>query len=320
MIRILSIDSPGLGGVAWWRNVRPLTELQRKWPDIQVRFVGEGASVHEIMSCDMVIMYRPVTDESLQFIKNCKVLGKKVIVDLDDNLWRLPEGHPSEADYKYYARQLNEIYAHADGVWCSTDPLMDFADARDGRGVVVPNAVLESDLPDRPSPYKGIVCWRGGIEQFNDITSPEAIEQFRANRERFKHWFFWGWQPAQMRGDNVRLMRRVEVVKYIFGLRDNGINLLWKPLQESQFNDAKSNIAFLEATLAGGVCVTNYAPGKPGWEWAVDSFTDNPDFIASQWKASRDAVVEHYNLDKINAIRYHHILRVLGLEGKTVSA
>ena len=312
LIRILAVDSPKFTGVTYWRNLRPLTELQRKYTNLQIKFVSEEVPVFELMQADVVIMFRPITPKSLQFIENCKspLLNIKVIIDIDDNLWRLPPGHPAENDYNEAAQTLRKIYSLADGVWCSTDPLMDFADARDGRGVVVANAVLERDLPAHPSPYKGHVCWRGTSEQMADICSPEAVAEFEANKDRFRRWFFWGWQPGQLRGANTQQIGRVDPLVYMAGLANAGINLMWKPLQENQFNDAKSNIAWIEATLAGGVCVTNYAH-KPGWEMAIDHFTDNADFIASQWQASRDWIIEHYNLEKVNAIRYAHILKTL---------
>lgn len=310
MIRILSIDNPNADGVSWWRNLRPLTELQRAHPDLHITFLGENAPLHEIMAADLVIMYRPVTPKSLGFIEQCRVLGKKVIIDIDDNLWRLPPGHPAESDYKEHAQTLHKIYAMADGIWCSTDHIMDFADARDGRGVVVANAVLPDDLPDQPAPYRGIVCWRGSIVQHADIESDEALQVFRENADRFHRWVFWGYHPGSMRAKNADVKRRIGVVEYIVGLPQTGINIMWKPLQENQFNDAKSNIAWIEATLAGGVCVTNYA-GKPGWEWAMSEFSTEWEQLIGVLAKSREAIIEHYNLLKVNEIRYNHILKVL---------
>lgn len=313
MIRILVVDQPRLTGVTWWRNLRPLSELQRKYTNLKITFTTEDATVFELMNTDLVIMFRPISTKSLQFIEGIKShpFNIKVILDIDDNLWRLPPGHPAEADYTEAAQTIRKIYALADGIWCSTEPLMYFTDALDGRGVVVPNAILPSDLPDKPSPYKGTVCWRGGSEQQADVCSDEAVNMFNENREKFRQWFFWGWQPGQMRGANTKQLKRVDPIQYVSQLPVSGINIMWKPLQDNEFNDAKSNIAWIEATIAGGVCVTNYAPHKPGWEMAIDHFTDNPDFIASQWAASRDWILEHYNLQKINALRYAHILKVL---------
>lgn len=263
------------------------------------------------MQADMIVMYRPVRTKSLEFIEKVKTLGKKIILDIDDNLWRIPPGHPNEIEYIEYGENLRKIYALADGIWCSTDPLMDFADARCGRGVVVPNAILAQDLPDKPCPYNGIVCWRGSSANMMDICNPDAVQLFEENRDRFNRWFFWGWWPPVMRGQKIGIKKYDETVEYMAGLRHTGINTMWKPLQVNQFNDSKSNIAWIEATMAGGICVTNYA-GKPGWEMAVDKFSDNADFIAHQWELSKDWVLQHYNLKKVNEVRYQHIIKTLG--------
>lgn len=312
MIRILSIDSPDVDGVSWWRNIRPLTELQRANKDIQIKFAGENVTLHDLMQTDIVIMFRPTSDKSLKFLENCKnrLFSTKVIIDIDDNLWRLPPGHPSEADYAANETNLRKIYAMADGIWCSTESIMPYADALDGRGVVVKNAVLERDFPTKPARYNSLACWRGSQSQFADIENRDSIEWFERSADMFKKWLFWGYYPASMRKMNTAGMRRVDLIQYISSLPTSGINVMWKPLQENEFNDAKSNIAWLEATLAGGICVTNYA-GKKEWEMACPEFSNNEDFIAHQWKLSRDWAIDKYNLEGINKTRYNHILSLL---------
>ena len=315
MIRILVVDSPAGGGVMWWRNLRPLTEMAKTYPNLKIRFTTEKVTtLEELMNTDVVIMFRPVTSQSKSFLETCKrsVFNIKVILDIDDNLWRLPPGHPGELDYLQNENHLRQIYALADGIWCSTDTLMDFADARDGRGIVVPNAVLPRELPSKPSKYNGVVCWRGDAGQLADIVTDDTVEAFTANYERFK-WLFWGYWPKPFRGGNCKgIPRTRDVAEYIDSLPTVGINMMWKPLEDNVFNDAKSNIAWIEATMAGAVCVTNYA-GKPGWEWAIDHFTDNDDFIVSQWEASKAAILRYYNLEDVNEKRYQHILKVLGV-------
>lgn len=312
MIRIIAIDAGRADGVSFWRNLRPLTELQRTYPNVQIKFMDEKVPLHELMQTDLVIMFRPVRPESLKFIENVKnhLFNTKLIVDIDDNLWRLPPGHPHEIDYAEHAQGLRKIYSMADGIWCSTEAIMPFADAMDGRGVVVPNAVLGRDLPDKPSPYKGVVMWRGSLANFDDIESDLAFEQFLENQPKFARWFFMGYYPKRLRAINTKGLPHVDVVKYMSGLREIGLNVMWKPLQDNEFNASKSNIAWIESVLAGGICVTNFS-GRAGWEMAVDKFTDNPDFIAHQWALSRDWILEHYNLKKVNEIRYQHILKTL---------
>ena len=313
MIRILVIDSPQIDGVSFWRSVKPLTELQRAYPNISCDFVGENVDLRKLMAADLIIMFRPIRPRSLEFLKKLKnpIFKAKIILDIDDNLWRIPPGHPNEIDFAEYADTLQQIYSLADGIWCSTDPLIDFTDARDGRGVVVPNAVMARDLPEKPIDYRGIVCWRGSISNRMDIDSAEAEAVFTENRERFNRWVFWGYAPLNMRGEDVAWKGSVEAVEYMGSLPNIGINIMWKPLQENEFNDAKSNIAWIEATMAGGVCVSNYA-GKPGWEMALEKFSDNPDFIAHQWRISKEWILKHYNLEKVNELRYQHIIKTLG--------
>ena len=312
MIRIIAIDSIRADGVSYWRNLRPLTELQRAHPNIQVRFMDEKVSLSDLMQTDLVIMFRPVREDSLKFIENVKsrIFNCKLILDIDDNLWRLPPGHPHEIEYTEHAQTLRKIYSMADGIWCSTEAIMPFADAMYGRGVVVPNAVLERDLPEKPSAYKGVVMWRGSIANFDDIESDHAFEQFQENQAKFSRWFFMGYYPKRLRDINTKGLPPVDVARYMSNLLDIGANVMWKPLCENEFNASKSNIAWIEATIAGGICVTNFA-GKPGWEMAVDKFTDNPDFIAHQWGVSRDWILEHYNLEKVNRMRYDHIIKIL---------
>lgn len=312
LIRILAVDSLKTDGVSYWRCVRPLTELQRTHPNIDVKFVGENVTDRELMAADLVIMYRPVRSASLKFIETCKslVFNTKVIVDIDDNLWRIPPGHPNEIDYLTFAENMRSIYSMADGVWCSTPSLLDFTDSRDGRGTVIPNAILEKDLPDSPSRYRGMACWRGSIAQFMDIYSDEADSAFRDNHDKYNIWYFWGYWPYNMRTEKTRYGGYRDTAEYMSMLGTSGINVMWKPLADIEFNHAKSNIAWIEATMAGAICVTNFA-GRPGWEWAIDKFTNNEDFIASQWAASREAIVKHYNLKKVNELRYESIIKTL---------
>jgi hypothetical protein len=315
MIRIISIDDKNADGVSWWRNLRPLTELQRTHDDVQIEFLSDDVKLQKLMSADLIIMFRPIRPKTLQFLENCKkeLFNTKIILDIDDNLWRIPPGHPCETEYAEYGDTLRRIYALADGIWCSTDAIMPFADALDGRGMVIPNAVLPSDLPDKPAPWLGRVCWRGSIAQFMDIYSEDAQKQFIDNQDKFNHWLMYGYYPANIRGHNVRGKSSVPVFEYMESLKHLGINIMWKPLEDNQFNAAKSNIAWIEATISGGVCVTNFA-GRPGWEMAIDKFTDNQDFVASQWAASKEWILKHYNLCTVNELRYLHILSVLGMK------
>ncbi len=81
--------------------------------------------------------------------------------------------------------------------------------------------------------------------------------------------------------------------------------MIWKPLQKTQFNASKSNIAWIEATMAGGVCTTNFWERK---EWAnALSFFPDEDEVQEAWERSRDSIVDNYNLREVNKRRFETI-------------
>ena len=182
MIRIIAIDSIKADGVSYWRNLRPLTELQRAHPNIQVRFMDEKVSLSDLMQTDLVIMFRPVREESLRFIENVKsrIFNCKLILDIDDNLWRLPPGHPHEIEYTEHAQTLRKIYSMADGIWCSTEAIMPFADAEEakgkgGRGAVLwPLRYALSGRERSPDPFT-IIAILGPSESSTRIQKAIAI-------------------------------------------------------------------------------------------------------------------------------------------------
>jgi hypothetical protein len=78
---------------------------------------------------------------------------------------------------------------------------------------------------------------------------------------------------------------------------------MWKPLLPSVFNDGKSNIAWLEATMGGGACVTNYA-GKSGWETCLPDFDFTESVIHDAWRASCEKILNDHNLYDQARVRY----------------
>ena len=308
--KILVVDSPDVDGVVFWRNLLPLCQMAKDYADLEFKFVSEEAKLYDLLSADVAIFFRPVKEKTLNFIRTCKakMIGLKVIIDLDDNLWRLPPGHPSELDYLKHQDSLNSIYAIADAVWCSTEPLLPYADAMDGRGFVIPNAIRLNMLPDRPARFTGRICWRGGSSQIDDITAPHAIEFYNENKALFSEWVFWGYWPREYHVPGCKAIPRMDLINYMNALPNSGINAMWKPLVDNEFNDAKSNIAFLEATMAGGVCFTNYA-FKPGWEkcFSVIGEPLNESFVADAWEDSVEFIKDRHDVREINKIRYESI-------------
>ena len=95
-------------------------------------------------------------------------------------------------------------------------------------------------------------------------------------------------------------------------LRAFQFNAVWKPLANEPFNHAKSNIAWLEAVMSGGYCVTNFA-SRPGWEFAWPKMLKY-DAACELWQASKEHAIKHYNIVNTAHQRAASIFRLLGIK------
>lgn len=299
-----------MDGVIWWRDARPFLALDKMYGDkLEIHHVSESVDLRILMPADVVVMFRPTTEKAFNFLKICRRFGAKIILDIDDDLWHIPATHPDFGHFSEYRERLHEIYGFADTVWTSTEHLLYAADCLD-RGEVMQNAVLPEELPDRSLPWKSVAAWRGHSKHISDLMSAETQEWYRRSAPIYEHFVFAGYFPPLPHGANARFVKGVDAITYFVTLRQGFANVIWKPLEECKFNDGKSNIAAIEATMGGGVCVTNYA-GKPGWEFALPEFTNDPDEIAAAWEKARDCILGDYNLLEVTERRFKSIVNLV---------
>jgi len=213
--------------------------------------------------------------------------------------------HPKHLEFEAQKEIFRECYALADWVWCSTEQLQ-FAMDCIGRSSVMPNAVLPEDLPDKPAPWRGIACWRGSIMAKDDVENDDAREIYKNYAPLYNRFVWFGYTPNLPHGTNFVARKSVDTLSYFFGLRNSGVNVTWKPMRDNLFNRAKSNIAWIEATMGGGICVTNFAL-EPGWEHCVSVLDFHRDYIPELWEQSREAILEDYNLVTVNEMRFADI-------------
>lgn len=307
-IKILVVDDIALDGVGWWRNSKPFGALEKLYGQyLEVHQATENVDARILETVDVVVRFRPCSKKSLEFLEVCKEFGTKIILDVDDNLWKIPLGHPLFLDGMAFGDLLHEIYGLADRIWCSTDELRyQIGDLE--RCEVMQNAILPSDMPERPAKWTASAMWRGHEKQVADLLSRSSYDWFEKNREKYK-WTFAGYVPDFPFKGDVRFQAKMQPLAYFLSLKKSETNIVWKPMTENPFNDAKSNIALLEAAMAGGVCVTNYA-GKRGWETA---FADFPEEAAAtaQFYIAREEIEENFNLREVTERRFQSIIELV---------
>lgn len=294
MIKCLVIDQPGVNAVSWWRFFRPFAEMKRQHPGRFDFSFKRNLEPPDLFGSDVVILSRPNDQKTLDYVKRAKDIGlSKIIYDLDDAITNLPFYHDQFVYHRNRTNIAHQLFELSDLFWVSTDALRyEVGDLN--RAMVVPNAVYEWDLPHEASPDRGLWMWRGKGMQKEDVyqAGVEVYEQIKAKPRR---WVFWGCLPNIGHLDNVIVEEYdTDTQSYFAKLKNARFNGVWKPLVECHFNDCKSNISWIEATMSGGVCLTNYA-GKLAWENAVSEFPTYDEAV-EVWSKSRDRIVQDFNL------------------------
>jgi hypothetical protein len=128
-------------------------------------------------------------------------------------------------------------------------------------------------------------------------------------------------------GMRAERRKAVDIVDYHAILARMMPRIVVVPLSDSVFNHGKSNIAWIEATFAGGVCL---APDWPEWHRpGVVNYKDRDEFFAklielmawsdeqidANWKLSRDYIEKQLTIKTTNAQRSAIIDDLEGMAG-----
>jgi len=326
MIKILCIEPRQLTPVGYWRVFKPFEEMRRLFPGVfEIEYKSEKLDYADISGADVIFMTRPHKMESFEWIREAKMTkGILFVMDMDDDLLDMPREHPLFADFKKRRKIIENHMKIADFLWYSTEYLM----KKYGKGMHVPNAVDISLLPEKPAPDRRKIMWRGSSIQMHDLLSGQAM--FDKIQLRARHFGFIGFLPPfynykldvyDLETSLADTSNEPHIVNYpiidntsayLKQLQIDQWNYVWKPLMDHGFNEAKSNIAWIEATISGGVCLTNFA-GRVQWEHSTAEILHH-DAACELWAKSCEVIRKDYNLQATAQLRAVSIIQALKLE------
>jgi len=317
-IRILIANAPeDIGGVTCWRMFWPLAHLEARYHDaLEIRYSRGTIFPFEFYQTDILLCYRPSEPAHLAVMEEAKRVGCKILLDYDDDLLHMQPGHPGYWKLGTRSAIVRQALVLADAVWTSTDALRDVYGHQNT--TVVPNAVLPEQIAPHPADFRRkTFVWAGSDAHREDVDVFPDL--YRALLRRADHFMWMNFMPtwaaniSKEKNTMVSLVPWVHTEQYFDFLQKNGVSAIWKPLLSNQFNKGKSNIAWITATVVGAVCLTNQA-GQPGWEYAVSEFPKTYELFENIWKESRQAILDKYNLNTWNDVRYTSLLKLANRE------
>lgn len=287
---------------SWYRSYGPLSRLTKEYDNIDIIDLPvKEINYKTLLPLTTVLILRPNSPGQLELVKLCNRLSIRVWIDLDDNLFEIPINNPA-----YYAYRntdiLEQCLKKADIVTVSTAHLSKVI--KDKTGVnshVINNAIDEIRLDITPRDMN--IVWRGSATHYADL---EIYKDVFTKLSTKYTLHFMGVAPIW------KINYMYHAGQNLFDFYESFKNLkptfLLYPLEENNFNYSKSNIAFLEATQAGAVTMTNLHTTE--WNW--NSILHDPeifekesleDIYTNYLENSVKIVNKYYNINDINQSR-----------------
>ena len=246
--------------------------------------------------------------------------GKKVtmVVDQDDNIFEIPWGN---AALFYWPRTRVEkqaqLLATADWIVASTEPLKNYLTRFNENVVVIPNMIDPKDwnlTRKRKKNKKVKIGWVFSPTHIPDL--PVINEALCDVMEEMKDVAEFEMMGGETRifGFEYKSPKPCPFAEYPKRLEELNWDISIGPLTDNKFNESKSNIKFLESTMAGAAFVgSNVYPysrsienGKTGflagsknqWKNALRKLITNEKLRKEMVENARKVVLEEYNIEK----------------------
>lgn len=216
---------------------------------------------------DVVFMQRPYQGVAVKMAQYCREINLPLWIDFDDYLLEIPKDNKSHQLFSVPEIQKNIVSTIqlANVVTVSTQKLKESFSELNNNIHVIPNAFNDKLFTYRVSKIKTnkTVMWRGS--DTHNIDMFYYGDQIYKCQEKYKDWNFmyFGWNPWFIPDtQNKKFVSATDPVLYFKQLYKLAPRIMQVPLVRSLFNECKSNIAFIEGTFAGAVCLV------PDWqEW-----------------------------------------------------
>jgi glycosyltransferase involved in cell wall biosynthesis len=271
-------------------------------PDSLFLFRMERLDLRELQEYEVIVVQRQVTPQNYMALKKLKDYGKKLIYDLDDDVWSLPASNPAQQMFKMVENGFGECMKWVDVITVSTQTLKGVVTAKlphlKQEVLVTPNAI-DFDL-FQPSTLerdddKVILGWAGSNTHDGDMTEiSSVIPDLLKKYPKLYVEFVGGAAPKRLRGmDRVTSRPWVPVGEFANRFSSWSWDISMAPLNSIRFNNSKSNIKMLESAAVGIPCVvSNVRPyyefcslGGKELEWLLCDTTRD-------WKTKLEKLIE----------------------------
>jgi len=287
-------------GCWFYRNHIPGKALQRKGHEVLWIALNSGKGFPDkIMKFpDTVIFSRTYPIDPLMRLREFKKMGKRVIYEVDDNLWDVNPENPSYAISEEKRRQYEHLMGECDAITTTTPFLAKILKKFNKNGFICPNAVNRDSFnlkKDRPPKDRLRIGYTGASSHWKDLSLiPDVLLELQKKYDfdfviqgmtgRPLECEIWGYERVLEYGlqpekkDNLESAidwwHRIQNLKFFHVpfyppvmypslLNSLSIDIGLAPLLENRFNSSKSAVKFYEyATVGAATLASKVTPYK----------------------------------------------------------
>ncbi len=307
---------------SFWRAIGPFNELERQGL-INVIRGTYNESWTTLRRADMAFFQRPMSKRCKEQIFMAKDVGLKIWIDLDDYSV-IPEYHPVFDVYEneFDERLFFKYMLLADAVTVSTEFLKNHYLQYSNVIEIVPNAINDYWLSFKKPQQNNIIFLRGGDHHDHDMYFYKNAIIELSNKHSMKV-IICGSNPIyfQQEIDNYSYAGNFNLHGYFAYILRFKPAIFALPFINCEFNRGKSNIGFLEATLAGGTSLTPswYNLDKYSFSYSdYDTFYSNleemiinPELCKEKHSNAVKLVKDEYLLSNVNKKRIDIIKKLI---------
>lgn len=223
---------------------------------------------------DLVYMQKPQSNMAVSTAKYLKLLKVKLWIDWDDDYLNIPVYHFFVLQLQADRENIVKLAELADVITVSTASLAKSYSEYNKNVIVIPNAIPKALFEKTKYNSTGDLFWRGSYLHFpNVIHYAQEIQSVIDSGAKIK---FMGLNPFFLK--SYTMLPEMELYNYFDNYKRVSPLFTFVVLINDVFNQGRSNISWIEATMAGTVCLA------PEWhEWklpGIITYNSREDFIS----------------------------------------
>jgi hypothetical protein len=323
--------APAIGdGTSFYRLAGVIPYLEIEHGDINIKDISNNKYLdwYDFIGQDILIFQRPCTELHFAAIKMARNMGLKIVIDYDDDLFNIPQDNPVHISFEALKETMKSICTIADLIWTSTEAIKDTVSKWNSKVTVIPNAHNDYLLPVSKKKEFNLdtkkVAYRGGVTHEVDVYS--KVEEWSSiiNNNKDYDFYFLGARFMYLEslcGDNYNVMVGMHIIDYFKFFSELNPNIFIYTLKDTQFNKAKSNISWIEATYAGASVIApsflpefERMPGVITYNKHMSNVFNNVKDVPKQLSITNNIswkyIKENLLLSQVNNKRYQSLLEL----------